>query len=163
MRVCLDLRFYPQNKYLNVRPLLEDSRCVCPWWKLGCLPYRETIVQGTYTTVWSLWLLFSQIYFLYLHCPELFSSKTSCLLIQSTHLEWICDFQLAVQLDFLPEAKRAWHNWWVLGLSLTLLPVYFQSPCNSCSLVAFCFPQIPFCCLSFLRSISSFLSLWMTP
>ena len=50
-------------------------------------------------------LLFGEIYFLYLCGPEHFSSKASCLLMGSSHLEWIWDFQLATQFRLL-EAKE---------------------------------------------------------
>lgn len=101
--------------------------------RLACLALVETrqsfhngrlFSRAASKTVRSLWLLLGEIYFLYLSCPELFSSKTSCLLIGGTHLEWIWDFQLAMQFRLL-EAKRACRDSWVPCLTLTWLLVCF--------------------------------------
>lgn len=99
--LCLCLGFYPRGKRKH-QALAENSE-VC-WWKPGCpsewkvvLWGREQNCKAPLTAIW--WDLFSLSLF-----PLAFSSKTSCLLIGSTHLEWICDFQLAIQFRLL-EAK----------------------------------------------------------
>lgn len=104
-RFCLSPGLCPKVKHWNTRPSPENSWCLSLVETRLSLQNERLFSRALSKTVRSLCLLFAETYFLYLCCPEPFSSKTSCLLLWSTHLEWICDFQLAIQFRLL-EARE---------------------------------------------------------
>lgn len=124
MSVCAGLSTVGLTQRSTVQQQALYSECFSPWWSQAVLSYG-----GAYSPKKP--LLFGEIYFLYLCGPELLSSKASCLLMWSSHLEWIWDFQLAIQFRLLEAKEGLLYNWWVPGLTLTLLLVFLKSPCNS--------------------------------
>lgn len=101
-------------------------------------------------------LVFGEICFLYLCGPEHFSSKASCLLMWSSRLECIWDFQLATQFRLL-EAKDG--LLWLVGSGSDpdfTSSFFFKAHVIPISVEHFPPTQIPFQCLLFPGSAHQF-------